>query len=231
MHDSPTNKLAPDVISTYFVALRAQFKFLDPQLVHFLLTELSSADSIPELLDALVSGKGVTPNHAGREMLSTLIREATVADRLSERSLRWAIWATATGLHMGLSKMQLDMSPAADALDPVQLAMLRLGASDLTEEECRSLIGQFSANANADMSRENVRELGRAIEQLPPESAKPLRKLALESFAKNVPLAEGWPLSSSYGYTLYEALDERKSSLRTSLEKWASLGFLSVPTE
>ncbi len=231
-HNIEIAKLPTATVLSYIQCLKAQSAAVDSSTLNVLLARLSQPDAIAEILDEICLGAGLSClPHGQQTSLGDTIREAVIRERLSERAIQWANWCTRNGILIGLSQAHLEMSPAAGILTPYQTALLRLGATDLTESECRCILEGLAHSQYSATTSSHVEALSAAIERLTSGARDAVRKVALSSFVEDSDLGENEGLDGVYSYSLYEALDERRSALQTSPEKWAELGFLPAPKD
>lgn len=202
---------------------------IDLENVLFLFRHLDDASQLPDLLDQLALSKKSMASEKTRKNLRAIIRDAVVSARVSVRALQWANWAISNGLMIGLSGTHIEMSDATQGLTAAEKAFLRLGATDINESECENLIEGFCNGSLSSDSMECIEELARAIESFKPSTSNRLRSLALDRFSNGDVNRNQNSLYGNYSVCIYTALDERRSALRSSSHRWASLGFPDMP--
>lgn len=216
-------------VCSFFRSVSNGIRLIDPAMATMITDREHSPEELRQALDALASSRNDTIHYKALSEISKVIRNQIDAEKFSKQSISWANWAVKNGVPMALPKLPLEMSPAWDDLTPANRALLRLGASDLSEEECKAIIDNLSHDRELQITNDLIGTLINRIEEMPRETADRLRDYAMNSFSPNTSLEHTKFPENIYGYSVYEHLDEKRSSLLSSNKNWTDLGLFPIP--
>ncbi|MDR6497467.1 hypothetical protein J2785_000609 [Burkholderia ambifaria] len=222
--------LPATTVEKFFALMREYNSPEDAKSILVLLRAVSKDYFDPGLLDVLCAGPSIVAQSDIRPILISEMRKAIFKERLSRRAIRWAMWCISSGLAVGLSRNDLDMLEGKESYSDFDLTLLRLGAQDVDEDECRFLIMNICVDRYTDKIDYVIEYLYDAIEKLPDEVKNSLRKFAMDRFYDDAVANNSFSVIDLYGYSVFDVIDERRSTLLSN-GTWASLGFSPLPDE
>lgn len=205
--------------------------YFDSHMIAGLLSLSDQPAIVAQGLDQLCNG--VIMHLGGRDSnsrISTLIREAMLKEKLSERSFKWGLWAINAGIEITFPLTQLSMSHAFEKLNDSERVLFRIGADDFTVSECEEVINTFAKNLNQKFVVNNLGRLPAAIYKLPTEDAKKMIHLAATKLSPELPLSALYR-PGMFWEGMNTMLNERRSSLLTKSTTWRDLGLFPIPRE